>query len=105
MTYPAPEFKDAALEAAGLWCARLAAGRMSAAQRAQFDAWIAEPGSRVAFERAASAWQAFDEAATMPEIVTLRAEALESLRRANRGRWARSFVGQRGAALWIAAAL
>src|SRR6185312_13630366 len=54
---------------------------------------------------AASAWQAFDEVATLPEIVALRAEALESLRRANRGRWARSFVGRRGATLWIAAAL
>jgi len=100
-----PSEDDPRLEAAGFWCARLADGHMSGAEQAEFDAWLAEPANREAFDRAVATWQAFDHVAATPELIVMRGQALEYVRRANRGRWARSLLSRRGALIGVAASL
>lgn len=94
---------DARLEDASVWCARLADGHMSPEEQTAFDAWIAQPANREAFDRAAGTWQAFEAVAAAPELIVMRGQALESVRRANRGRWARAV--RRGPVIGIAASL
>ncbi len=85
----APAMDHSLLEAAGLWCSRLAAGDLPAAQQTEFEAWIAEPGAADAFGRTAAAWRAVEEIAGEPELIAMRAVALDELRARQRRRWRR----------------
>ncbi|MBS0332792.1 MAG: FecR domain-containing protein [Proteobacteria bacterium] len=90
MTSVSDRAHDTLLEAAGLWCSRLAAGDLPPAQQAEFETWIAEPGAADAFGRAAAAWRAIEAVAGEPELIAMRAAALHDLRTRQRGRWRRA---------------
>jgi transmembrane sensor len=96
-----PQFVRAE-EAAG-WCVRLCEGEMTSSARAQFTRWLAsDPAHRVAFDQAVEAWQDVSAAEALPEILALRVEALESLRRNQRARAGRRLFGMRPR--WVLAA-
>jgi transmembrane sensor len=96
-----PEFELA--EEAARWCVRLCEGEMTGAARAQFTGWLArDPTHRTAFDRAVEAWQKVSAAEGASEILALRVEALESLRRAQRARAGRRLLG--GRMPWVLAA-
>jgi transmembrane sensor len=73
------------------WWLRLGADTgLSAEEQAALDTWLAEDAANgAALDRCSETWIALDAFAGAPEIVTRRAEALEAMRRANRGRWSR----------------
>ncbi len=97
----APEVLRA--EAAALWCVRLCDGQMTSTARAQFTQWLTQdPRHRVAFDRAVAAWEEVHAAEATPELLVLRVEALESLRRAQRARARRLLQGARTP--WVLAA-
>lgn len=76
--------------AAGAWCIRMAGAPLQAEEQAEFDAWLAADGSHpVAFERALLAWDGLHTMESEPEIIAMRAEALEAMRAANARRWTR----------------
>jgi transmembrane sensor len=96
-----PEF-TCAEEAAG-WCVRLCEGEMSGAARTQFTRWLtSDPAHRVAFDQAAAAWEEVGAAESGSEMLVLRVEALESLRRARRARAGPRLLGVR--TRWMLAA-
>lgn len=102
MTSAQSRTADIRVEQAGRWCVRLADDGLAVAERREFDAWLAEhPDNEAAFERVAQAWNGFGEAATSPEVVALRAGALEAFRAANTRRWA---ANDRGPLKWVASA-
>lgn len=81
----APEFVRA--EAATHWCVRLCEGEMTSAARLEFTRWLtSDARNRAAFDCAVVTWQEVNAAEAAPQIVSLRVEALESLRRAQRAR-------------------
>jgi transmembrane sensor len=81
----APEFVRA--EAAAHWCVRLCEGEMTSAARAEFTRWLSsDPLNRAAFDQAVATWEDVNAAEATAELVSLRVEALESLRRAQRAR-------------------
>ena len=80
-----PEFVRA--EAAAHWCVRLCEAEMTSAVRAEFTRWLSsDPLNRVAFDQAVVTWEDVNAAEATSELVSLRVEALESLRRAQRAR-------------------
>lgn len=74
-------------EQAAAWCLELSEDALSAERQQAFDAWIAEPDNAVAFEKAAHVWRQVDALVDTPELISMRAEALESVRQANMLRW------------------
>ena len=83
----APEDRD---EEASAWCARLASGALSPDEQGEFDRWTAaDPGNEAAFDRALFVWRGLHDLKETPEIIAMRADALDALRRANQRRWLR----------------
>ncbi|MBU3078072.1 FecR domain-containing protein [Sphingomonas quercus] len=84
------------LEAASLWCIRLADGDMSEDEHAQLDAWLArDPEHRRAFDNTIRTWRELDSVRLEPDLLAHRSAALKDLASANRRRWAaRLFVGR-----------
>jgi transmembrane sensor len=98
-----PEFERA--EEAARWCVRLCEGEMTSVARAQLTRWLtSDPAHRLAFDQAVASWEDLKAAEASSEILALRLEALESLRRAQRARSERRFVGI-GAPWMVAASL
>ncbi len=96
-----PEFVRA--EEAALWCVRLCEGEMKSSARAQFTHWLGrDPAHRAAFDQAVQAWQEVGAAEGTSEMLALRVEALESLRRTQRVRAGRRLRGIRTP--WVLAA-
>lgn len=90
-------------EAAARWCVRLCEGQMTGAARVEFTRWLTEdPHHRAAFDQAVATWEEVDAAEATPELLSLRVEALESLRRAQRARAGRRLRG--GRTPWVLAA-
>jgi transmembrane sensor len=69
-------------EEAAAWRVRLAenGGRTSM----EFEAWLQQPGSQMAWEQANRVWNAFDASADVPELVALRQVALADAERAGK---------------------
>ncbi len=85
-----PASDDTRLEEAGVWCARLADGSMSPVEQAAFTALLeSDQANAAAFDRTAATWQAAEGLAGSPGMIAMRANALESARRANQRRWTR----------------
>ena len=81
---------DARLQAASVWCLKLAEGTLPSGERALFEAWNqADPENRLAFEDAVGVWRAIRDTSATAELLTLRREALASFEHANRQRWKR----------------
>jgi transmembrane sensor len=80
-----------ALETAGSWCLKFAAGALSEDDQQRFESWVGgHPENRRAFEDAVGVWRASAEIGAAPTLLGLRREALESFERANRVKWAPS---------------
>lgn len=84
----------AAEDEAAAWWLKLEAsqGHLTAEEGDAFDAWLAaDPANDAALQRCATAWNRLEGLAAAPEMVALRADALEHMRRANQRRWAKPF--------------
>jgi transmembrane sensor len=89
MTHSAPEQHPRGRdEEAADWCLRIAEGHLTDGDRDAFDAWIADPERRDAFEDAIAVWQGVESLGPRPELIHIRSEALDSYRRAHARRWA-----------------
>lgn len=89
MTRPAHEGLPCGCdEEAADWCLRIAEGELTARDQAAFDAWIADPKRRAAFEEAIAVWQGVESLGAQPELINIRSEALGAYRRAHARRWA-----------------
>lgn len=105
MTMARPQLSDHAREIAATWCARVAEGPLAPDERIAFQEWIdADTEHPALFERTVAAWQALEDQAGSPEMIMMRGDALETVRRANQRRWTRRFSGWRQVAA-IAACL
>lgn len=81
---------DEAREPAVAWCLQVANGPLTADEQAAFQAWLREdPRHQVRFDEAVAIWQAAEDQAFSADMIGLRAQALDSLRQANRRRWRR----------------
>lgn len=81
-------------EDAATWWVKLQAdeGHLTAEDADALDAWLAaDPANDAALQRCATAWHSLEGLAGTPEMVALRADALEHMRRANQRRWAKPF--------------
>ncbi len=87
---------------AALWCMRLSEGPLSDAERAELTAWIEEPANAEAFHDQASLWGVTEAAATAPEMIRMRGEALDTYRRGHADRWR---GGVRAQPRWVLAGL
>lgn len=74
------DFDDAA-DMAALWCMRLSEGVLSDAEWDMFEAWLARPENAALFEQASGIWRASGEVGDWPQMIALRAEALDDYRR------------------------
>jgi len=86
----------ALLEQACGWCLKLSEGRLAPAESAAFELWLDDADHQRAFNDAARAWRAVELAADTPELIGMRAAALNRFRRGQRRRWTtqlRSRVG------------
>jgi transmembrane sensor len=89
-------------DAAAVWAVRLADEPLSAADQADFDAWLdAHPDNAQAVEEIIGAWRAVESYATSDPIVAMRRAALATAHRAPRNASSRWSARQFG---WIAAA-
>lgn len=75
-------------EQAAAWCLRLAEGQLTPREQVEFDDWMAHPANSEAFAEAVAIWRGVDRVADEPELIRVRAQALESFRAANGRRWA-----------------
>ena len=90
-------------EVAAHWCVMLCEGRITGAARVEFTQWLtSDPRHRDSFDQAVAAWEAVNTAEATPELLALRVEALESLRRAQRARAGRLLPAARTP--WLLAA-
>lgn len=87
---------------AALWCMRLSEGPLSDTERAELTAWIETPANAEAFHDQANLWGVTEAAATAPEMVRMRGEALDSYRRGHADRWR---GGVRAQPRWVLAGL
>lgn len=81
-------------EEAAAWWLKLQAGEghLTGKDGDAFDAWLAaDAANDAALRRCAVAWNSLESLAGTPELVALRADALEHMRRANQRRWAKPF--------------
>lgn len=75
---------------AAQWCAKLAEGLASPDEQATFEVWLADdPHNRAEFELMTALWHGSAAVADAPELIGVRADALETLRAANQQRWTR----------------
>ena len=81
-------------EQAAEWCLLLADEDLSVDDQRAFDAWILEPAHARAFDEAVRVWSWAGETAETPELIRIRASALDSYRRAHRHRWAHRTIGR-----------
>lgn len=80
---------DAAREAAAEWCVRLSDGSLDAREQSAFQEWLnGDPRHSALFERTVIAWEAIEDQASHPELLRMRGEALESIHRVGRIRFA-----------------
>ncbi|MDY6922548.1 MAG: FecR domain-containing protein [Pseudomonadota bacterium] len=84
-----PERIQARDAEAAMWCLTLAEGELTAADQREFDAWISIDGNGEVFDEALRVWRAADQAADLPEVISVRTDALHRFRRANSRRWTR----------------
>ena len=83
-------------EAAGAWCLRIARAPLLADEQSEFDLWLASDATHAAaFERALDVWDALHAIEGEPEIIAMRANALEAVRDANMRRWSRDTTPRR----------
>lgn len=100
MSARAGHISDATREAAASWCLRIAEGPLAPEQQTAFDRWLhADPAHPALFERTVLAWDAIEDRGASPEMIVMRGDALESVTRANRRRWAGAVGWRRYAAL------
>jgi transmembrane sensor len=96
-----PQF--ARSEEAAHWCVRLCEGEITSAARVELTRWLtSDRAHRAAFDQAVAVWEEVNAAEATSEILALRVEALESLRRAQRARAGRRLRAVR--APWLLAA-
>ncbi|MGV7119786.1 MULTISPECIES: FecR family protein [unclassified Sphingopyxis] len=95
--------EDAAMEAAALWCIRLAEDDLAPAEWDEFEAWLALPGHADLLQDAARVWRESGAIGDWPEIIALRSKALSQFRQQSQKRWLSGTPGplRRGAA-WAA---
>ena len=74
-------------EQAALWCLELADGELSPVRRDELDAWMAEAANHDAFQRAAAVWDVTEAIASTPEVLHMRADAIDGYREATARRW------------------
>lgn len=91
-----------ALVEAAAWRVHLA--EASVESNADFEAWLAGPHNRDAWQQLQGPWDLFGEQATSPELIQARRVALEDARRAARRRWHGGLPGN-GARRGLAAAV
>jgi len=84
-----PGAADFARQEATDWCIRLADGGLSLEEQVAFEVWVAEPENRAAFEDVMRVWYGTPQSADAPELIAVRADALESMRSAASQRWSR----------------
>jgi transmembrane sensor len=78
----------AADEQASIWCLRLADGVLSPAEQEAFEQWLQTDATHSrALEDAVQAWQTVQQASSAPELIVMRTQALDTLRRRSRRRW------------------
>lgn len=70
------------LDTASAWRIRIAADA-SLAKSDAFLAWLADPQNQEAFARAAATWNAFDDHLAAPQLLAMRADALQRARRSS----------------------
>ena len=72
-------------EQAAAWCLVIADRRLTASERADFDAWLAaDPSHAQHFDQMVAVWQGTDAIAEMPGFLALRADALTMMENARR---------------------
>lgn len=89
MTLLSPEQIQTRDAEAAMWCLTLADNELTAADQREFDAWMSMDGNSAVFEEALRVWRAADQAADLPEVISVRTDALDRYRRANSRRWTR----------------
>lgn len=82
-----PSAESMSREAAALWCIRLSEGDMETAEWEELEAWLAQPANADLLQKAASIWEASGEVGNWPNMLAMRAQALEDVARASRQRW------------------
>jgi transmembrane sensor len=94
MTQTAPELSPD--EQAAIWCQRLEAADMNAADCEAFEAWLTDdPDNPGLLQEATAIWHGTGEVADSAEMIRYRSEAVEELRQANARRWARTIGWRR----------
>jgi transmembrane sensor len=88
------------------WCDRVADGLPALEDQLAFEAWLdADPRHRSAFERMAAILLDARKVADIPELIDLRADALQSMRDANREKEGRMLLRRRPLLAAMAACL
>lgn len=86
----------AAREVASEWCLKMAEGPLSPEEQVHLDHWLeTDPENRAVFGRMAAVWLATPDTADLPEMIAVRADALESMRATNERRWSRKHIARR----------
>ncbi|WP_333605280.1 FecR family protein [Novosphingobium sp.] len=91
-------------EEAAAWCLELADGELPAERRVELDLWIQDPENYQSFQRAAEVWDITEAIGSTPEVVRMRAQALEAYRVASAARWRKQGNGRWGRGFWTFAA-
>lgn len=94
----------AMLEAAGLWCIRMADGSLNEEEEIAFEVWLNQSDAhRTAFEDTVRTWHAAGQMGLDPQIMALRAAAFEEYG-APDPQQSRSLLPRRAPARWLALA-
>ena len=91
-------------EEAAAWCLELADGDLPPERRIELDLWMQDPENHEAFQRAAEVWDITEAIGSTPEVVRMRAQALEAYRVASAARWSMPTRGNLRRGLWGLAA-
>lgn len=90
MTRSASSDPQARRAAATDWCMKLGDSDAALEDRIAFELWLDEhPDNRETFRKVAALWLGTAQAADLPELISVRADALEAMRSANQRRWSR----------------
>lgn len=73
---------------AALWCLALAEEDFDALREKALDRWLADEANVAALRRQLTLWDSTDALASLPQMLQLRSQALESFRTLNEQRWA-----------------
>lgn len=75
-------------EIASEWAVRLAARKLSMEEELGLELWLQEDeGNRTLLGKMVALWDATAQAGSEPELIGVRADALDAMRNANRRRW------------------